>query len=98
MVQKGKIADIIRNQDRVGLESELHRAYHVSMRTLYILRIYPVILKHEHCKQHDQEVAEMRSKISTASWGGRRNAPTAFTKLKMERNNINTQTNSKQYK
>jgi hypothetical protein len=49
-------------------------------------------------KLDDQEVAEMRSKISTASWGGRRNAPTAFTKLKMERNNINTQTNSKQYK
>lgn len=55
MVQKDKIADIIiadiiRNQDRVGLESELHRAYHVSMRTLYILCIYPVILKPEHSK------------------------------------------------
>ena len=79
MVQKGKIADIIRSQDRVGLESELHRAYHVSMRTLYILRIYPVILKHEHSKQHDQEVTDLRSKILISSWGGRRNAPTAFT-------------------
>ena len=98
MVQKGKIADILRSQDRVGLESELHRAYHVSMHTLYILRIYPVILKHEYNKQHDQEVTDLRSKILISSWGGRRNAPTAFTELKMERNNINTQTNSKQYK
>jgi hypothetical protein len=57
-----------------------------------------VILKHEHSKQHDQEVTDLRSKILISSWGGRRNAPTAFTKLKMERNNINTQTNSKQYK
>jgi hypothetical protein len=57
-----------------------------------------VILKHEHSKQYDQEVTDLRSKILISSWGGRRNAPTAFTKLKMERNNINTQTNSKQYK
>ena len=28
---------------------------------------------------NNQEVADLRSKISTASWGGRRNAPTAFT-------------------
>ena len=27
----------------------------------------------------NQEVADLKSKISTASWGGRRNAPTAFT-------------------
>ena len=30
-------------------------------------------------KLNNQEVADLRSKISTASWGGRRNAPTAFT-------------------
>ena len=47
---------------------------------------------------NNQEVTDLRSKILISSWGGRRNAPTAFTKLKMERNNINTQTNSKQYK
>lgn len=28
---------------------------------------------------NNQEVADLKSKISTASWGGRRNAPTAFT-------------------
>ena len=27
----------------------------------------------------NKEVADLKSKISTASWGGRRNAPTAFT-------------------
>lgn len=27
----------------------------------------------------NQELADLKSKISTASWGGRRNAPTAFT-------------------
>ncbi len=47
---------------------------------------------------NNQEVTDLRSKVLISSWGGRRNAPTAFTKLKMERNNINTQTNSKQYK
>lgn len=49
-------------------------------------------------KLDDQEVTDLRSKFLISSWGGRRNAPTAFTELKMERNNINTQTNSKQYK
>ena len=28
----------------------------------------------------NQDIAEMRSKISTSSWGGRRNASTAFTR------------------
>ena len=28
---------------------------------------------------NNQEAADLKSKISTASWGGRRNAPTAFT-------------------